>query len=202
MVQFDHGKMEKGGVFHRTGSLQKPPPPVLSTLNKLRSSHELHGSNIQEYISEMLSRLSGDIYARFKRPEPDEDRLFIWSYEHGDGDTCAQCDPSYIVNRDTRPNERASLVWYGNIASGNEVMKHAATRDHIAKKEGIIAFEMEAAGLMDNFPCAVIRGVCDYADSHKNKQWQPFAAVAAAAYAKEFLLALDQQEMNEQQPIG
>jgi nucleoside phosphorylase len=46
---------------------------------------------------------------------------------------------------------------------------------------------MEAAGLMDDFPCLVIRGICDYADSHKNKRWQPYAAATAAAYAKELL---------------
>ncbi|THC90327.1 hypothetical protein EYZ11_010206 [Aspergillus tanneri] len=46
---------------------------------------------------------------------------------------------------------------------------------------------MEAAGLMQDFPCLVIRGICDYADSHKNKKWQGYAALAAAAYAKELL---------------
>lgn len=46
---------------------------------------------------------------------------------------------------------------------------------------------MEAAGLMDNFPCLVIRGICDYSDSHKNKRWQEYAAATAAAYAKELL---------------
>jgi nucleoside phosphorylase len=46
---------------------------------------------------------------------------------------------------------------------------------------------MEAAGLMDDFPCLVIRGICDYADSHKKKRWQPYAAATAAAYAKELL---------------
>ncbi len=42
--------------------------------------------------------------------------------------------------------------------------------------------------MMDAFPCLVVRGICNYADSLKNKQWQPFASAAAAAYAKELLL--------------
>jgi hypothetical protein len=46
---------------------------------------------------------------------------------------------------------------------------------------------MEAAGLMDHFPCLVIRGISDYADSHKNKDWQGHAAITAADYAKELL---------------
>jgi hypothetical protein len=49
---------------------------------------------------------------------------------------------------------------------------------------------MEAAGLMNHFPCLVTRGICDYADSHKNKQWQGYAALAAAVYSKELLSAI------------
>jgi hypothetical protein len=66
-------------------------------------------------------------------------------------------------------------------------MKHGSTRDRLAEEHGIMCFEMEAAGLMDTFPCLVIRGISDYADSHKNKEWQEYAAAAAAAYAKELL---------------
>jgi hypothetical protein len=55
---------------------------------------------------------------------------------------------------------------------------------------GILCFEMEAAGLMNNFQCLIIRGICDYADSHKNKGWQPYAAATAAACAKELLLTI------------
>lgn len=81
----------------------------------------------------------------------------------------------------------------GNIASGDAVVKDGPTRDRIAREEGILCFEMEATGLMDTFPCVVIRGVCDYADSHKNKQWQPYAAATAACYAKELLGEVDPQ---------
>ncbi|PKY02338.1 hypothetical protein P168DRAFT_329275, partial [Aspergillus campestris IBT 28561] len=49
---------------------------------------------------------------------------------------------------------------------------------------------MEAAGLMQDFPCIVIRGICDYSDSHKNKAWQGYAALAAASYAKELVQTL------------
>ena len=91
----------------------------------------------------------------------------------------------------TKPDPQ---IHYGNIASGNEVLKHGVTRDKIAEDEGVICFEMEAAGLMDNFPCLVIRGICDYADSHKNKIWQLYAAATAAALAKELLIFVDEQE--------
>jgi nucleoside phosphorylase len=60
---------------------------------------------------------------------------------------------------------------------------------------------MEAAGLMNSFPCLVIRGICDYADSHKNKQWQPYAAGAAAAYAKEMLLMIPPSKVEAERKI-
>jgi nucleoside phosphorylase len=60
---------------------------------------------------------------------------------------------------------------------------------------GVLCFEMEAAGLMNNFPCLVIRGVCDYADSHKNKTWQAYMAGTAAAYAKEVLSVIPLAEV-------
>lgn len=66
-------------------------------------------------------------------------------------------------------------------------MKDAMVRDSISRKHGIICFEMEAAGLMDTFPSLAIRGISDYSDSHKNDDWQSYAAVVAAAYAKDLL---------------
>ena len=80
-------------------------------------------------------------------------------------------------------------IHYGLIASGNQVIKDATRRDKLNKDLGgdVLCIEMEAAGLMHNFPCIVIRGICDYADSHKNKIWQEHAAAVAAAFAKELL---------------
>jgi nucleoside phosphorylase len=66
-------------------------------------------------------------------------------------------------------------------------MKDALIRDKFAKEEDVLCFEMEAAGLMDQFPCLVIRGICHYSDSHKSKEWQGYAALTAAAYAQELL---------------
>jgi nucleoside phosphorylase len=56
---------------------------------------------------------------------------------------------------------------------------------------------MEAFGLMNNFPCLVIRGISDYADGHKDDTWQAYAALTAAAYAKELLLELSSFEVKD-----
>ncbi|KAG9836642.1 purine and uridine phosphorylase, partial [Aureobasidium melanogenum] len=81
----------------------------------------------------------------------------------------------------------APLVHIGTIGSANMVMKSGEHRDAVARENNIIAFEMEGSGVWDNLPCIVIKGVCDYADSHKNKKWQDYAAATAASAAKAFL---------------
>jgi nucleoside phosphorylase len=87
------------------------------------------------------------------------------------------------------------VVFYGMIASGNQVMRDGVTRDRLRKEFDVLCFEMEAAGLMDDFSCVVIRGICDYSDSHKNKRWQEYAAATAAAYAKELLTNIPAQSL-------
>jgi nucleoside phosphorylase len=79
------------------------------------------------------------------------------------------------------------MIHFGLVASGDTVMKSGEDRDVIAKMDGVIAFEMEGAGVWDKLPCIVIKGVCDYADSHKNKDWQVYSAAAAASCMKAFL---------------
>lgn len=59
---------------------------------------------------------------------------------------------------------------YSTILSGDRVMRSKVARDKIsAQFHNALLLEMEAAGLMDAFPCLVIGGICDYLDSHKNK---------------------------------
>ncbi|KAL6859274.1 purine and uridine phosphorylase [Trichoderma novae-zelandiae] len=114
--------------------------------------------------------------------------------------TCEElgCEESSCVNRE-RLQEREELeqssqeeaqepaIHIGAVASGDTVLKSGEDRDMIAKKEGVIAFEMEGAGIWEEIPCIIVKGVCDYADSHKNKRWQDFAAATAAAAAKALL---------------
>lgn len=106
------------------------------------------------------------------------------------------CNDNMLVQRQRLPRgigvgkaveERKPSIHFGLIASGDTVMKSGEDRDEIAAREKVIGFEMEGAGVWDNFPCVVIKGVCDYADSHKNKKWQGHAAAAAAACMKAFL---------------
>ncbi|KAF3221786.1 hypothetical protein TWF679_007000 [Orbilia oligospora] len=95
--------------------------------------------------------------------------------------------PRTRLDNTGRAGAHISAIHFGLIASGDTVMKSGFERDEIAANEGVIAFEMEGAGVWDNLPCLVTKGVCDYADSHKSKKWQNYAAATAAACTKAFL---------------
>jgi nucleoside phosphorylase len=194
IVQWDFGKTGQGGRFQRTGSLDKPPLVLLHALQELKTSECTDGGiDIQGCLSIMVQN-KPRMDQTYRYQDADHDQLFEATYDHKGDETCGECDPKLIVQRPAR-KDSTPKIHYGNIASGNEVMKHGTTRDSIAEKLGVICFEMEAAGLMDNFRCLVIRGICDYADSHKNKIWQPYAAATAAAFARVLLGFIDEQEV-------
>ncbi|TID04848.1 5'-methylthioadenosine/S-adenosylhomocysteine nucleosidase [Colletotrichum higginsianum] len=192
VIQYDFGKAVHDGRFEHTGTLNKPPQSVLTAVSELRAIHETRPNQIPAILADMEMR--NPYMSEYLYRSTDEDRLFQAFYEHVAGDTCDDCDISKLVERKPRSATHVPKIHYGIIASGNQVMKHAQTRDRLANELGLICFEMEAAGLMDNFPCLVVRGICDYSDSHKAKRWQRYAAATAAAYAKELLYAITPHE--------
>jgi nucleoside phosphorylase len=175
VIQYDFGKTTPSG-FVRTGYLNTPPTVLLNALAKLQSQHLRGRSNLAAYLPQ-----------RFAYDNVEPDILFESTYNHVGGPTCGRCSKDRLVERTSHRTQEV-MVHCGTIASGNQVIKDGVTRDILSSElGGVLCFEMEAAGLMNNFPCLVIRGICDYADSHKNKRWQPYAAATAAAFAKEFL---------------
>jgi nucleoside phosphorylase len=193
VVQFDRGKIHSNGQFERTGALPGPPAVLRASVQKLQAQQKMEGNKIFKYLSEMLERFPNMEDEQYIYPGMDHDRLFEASYIHEAGNTCQRCDQSRVVERAPRKNA-TPRIHYGTIGSSNEVVKDSKTRDKLMEDLGVLCVEMEAAGLMDEIPCLVIRGICDYADSHKNKRWQPYAAATAAAYAKELLSIIPAQE--------
>ncbi|PSK59456.1 hypothetical protein B9Z65_3780 [Elsinoe australis] len=196
VIQYDHGRVLADGTLERLGSLDRPPPILLNALNHLKAEHSYQDSKVREYLDASM--------ARFPRrrdactcPGAHADRLFKAAYVHQDNpnNDCRTCSAEEIVPRMPRVSEEP-VIHYGLIASGNLVMKDGVTRDQLQQTHHILCFEMEAAGLMNDFPCLVIRGICDYSDSHKNNRWQEYAAAVAAAYAKELLLVVPAEQMD------
>jgi hypothetical protein len=81
-------------------------------------------------------------------------------------------------------------------------MKSAEERDRITKIDNIIAFKIEAGGVWEEVPCIIVKRMCDYADSHKNKKWQDFAAATTATIMKAFLERLPQIDKSQSQALA
>ncbi|EAQ90477.1 hypothetical protein CHGG_02412 [Chaetomium globosum CBS 148.51] len=193
VCQYDLIKAKSGDRRERKGFLRPPPTVLLNALVSIQADHESTYSKVPNFLQQMLKK--NPKMNRRSKQNPgyihqgtDNDRLFQPSCHHVPGPDCRSCNTAGEVKRDARDTTDPE-IHYGTIASGNSLVKDAATRDRIVADVGVdcICFEMEAAGLMNHFPCLVIRGICDYADSHKNDRWQRYASATAAAYTKELL---------------
>ena len=248
LVQWDLGIAQTGNNFRRIGSLDKPPEALRSAITELKARHLIHGSD--ERLLSILEDIRSKV-PQFLQVENLEDVLFRADYNHvsriiqpannrdeeinnenddndeeeeneDDDSNCQHCDRAKVVKRKTR--KQKTMIHYGLIASGNQVIKDAVRRDEINQRfEGnVLCFEMEGAGITLSHPCLVIRGICgkfesnalvavcdpnhdiciDYSDSHKNTKWQQYAAGVAAAFAKELLEFVTPNQVNIMDPAA
>ncbi|KXH28840.1 hypothetical protein CSIM01_03490 [Colletotrichum simmondsii] len=201
VLQYDFGKSIEGGNFEMTGFLNQPPIALRTALNVLIADFEIDGNHLE---SDNRTALGNRLHLieKYGRPNPEADKLFRSGISYDANKTMADYAAGDLVERPKRFAESTPVIHHGLIASANQVMKDARKRDKLAKDKNVLCFEMEAAGLMNQFPCLVVRGICDYSDSHKNKQWQGYAAVAAAAFAKALVCRIPYQSLANEQTIA
>ncbi|KAL3438366.1 putative kinesin light chain [Aspergillus tetrazonus] len=213
VIKYDFGRQYPGGFQRKTGienTLGGPHRAIRALLNGVRAENAR--SELQTQIQQYLHRTQ-QTGTKWHRPRLD-DILFKASYAHKHSApahpaTCScfqsdlsdqiceealatdcdnlNCDKNQQIRHRRFLDVTQSSIYIGPVASADTVMKSGQHRDEIARKEKVIGFEMEGAGVLDNIPCIIIKGVCDYADSHKSKYWQAYAAAAGASAAKAFL---------------
>ncbi|KAK1240172.1 hypothetical protein MKX08_007614 [Trichoderma sp. CBMAI-0020] len=175
---------------------------------------ELMRKWLQKEASEHLKRLQNTAKLERRRadysyPGTVKDRLYPPAYAHKHWTSCDLCTTSdifcesaskascvvvgcgstnLVIREHTVEDANFSPeIFIGRVGSGNTVMKSGEDRDRTASAHNIIAFETEGAGAWDEVPCIVVKGICDYADSHNNRAWQDFAAATSAAVTKAIL---------------
>ncbi|KAJ5797835.1 uncharacterized protein N7503_007131 [Penicillium pulvis] len=192
VIQYDLDEVSDDGRF----VLQTQPLRFLRTaVEELKATHKLDENRVIDFISDIeYRRIASGAHESYLRPTEEDDCLYQADYNHVGpiSDRCVGCDRSKIISRPPRDfdDSKKPAVHFGPIAFLNDVLKDGKLRDKLAQDSGVCCVETGAARHMSGFPCLFIRGISDYADSHKNRCWQGYAAAAATAYAKELLLKI------------
>ncbi|KAF4814772.1 hypothetical protein CGCSCA5_v007570 [Colletotrichum siamense] len=202
VFQYDFSKTIQNYKFQDTGFLNQPPLLVLSAVTTLKGKYKMKGHQLIDEVDKNIGKIKKK--SAYRQPAQASDRLYKSNIIHYSSccDNVYGDDTASLIARPKRGEEDDNpAIHYGLIASGNQLIKDAYIQDILIKEEDVLCFEMEAAGLMNHFPCLVIRGICDYSDSHKNKEWQGFAAMMAAAYAKDLLYQIAPDTVEAEKPI-
>jgi len=185
-VYHERGRSRPDGEFEIVGTMQDPDWRLINAIGVLESESKFG----QELFDEHFARLRK--HGKFTNPGYEHDRLFKSEYRHAGEprSDCTSCDQNQVVQRPPRSTKDHNRLTFhrGRIATGNSVIKDGELRDKIgAKCDGALCVEMEAAGVDANRKCLVIRGISDYADSHKNDLWKLYAAGTAAVFTRALL---------------
>ncbi|CRG85878.1 hypothetical protein PISL3812_02882 [Talaromyces islandicus] len=202
VIEYDFGRQYPDGFVRKSGvkdTFGQPNQEIRSLLNSLRTSRKR--SQIQRHIMNHLKD-QGRNERDWCYPGVSQDRFQDPVCELALKSDCRQlgCAEQLIQRGRLDAGRPEVFIHIGTVASANTVMRSGEHRDRLAENAGIIAFEMEGAGVWDNLPCIIIKGVCDYADCHKTKAWQSYAAATAASCTKAFLTywrtGLQQQQLS------
>ncbi|KAH7012984.1 nucleoside phosphorylase domain-containing protein [Ilyonectria destructans] len=158
--------------FKPTGFLNNPPVVLRTAVTRIRGDHEIHGHEIEDTINGILER-NLTMREGYKRPDAESDPQFRPRIDQLNIDSMS--DDSSPEEQYKRSGVDGSIaIHYGTIASASDPMKDGEIRDKIASQMKILCFETGAAGLMNQFPCIVIRVVSDYAGSTKIEAWEKY----------------------------
>ncbi|XXH00983.1 hypothetical protein Hte_007334 [Hypoxylon texense] len=191
-------QLGENGGYKETAEINYPPSILLSALTKLESIHEMQGSKVSEYLAKVKQ------HKRLASKYLISDALQDPSYEKDDQENRGERRGNRVAapgaNDNTKKEPREINIHYGLIAFTSSPIKDKATRDNLdssLSSHRLLCIDTSASDLMTNFPCIIIRGICDYADGQRAacKGWQEPAAATSAAFAKEVLSILPETEI-------
>lgn len=213
VIEYDLGVQLPGGFQRGTDINLVPGRPnreirsLLSGLSTIGARRQFH-DEMSQHLHSIQQRNE-----KWRRPRFVDDIVFNASYHHKHHNPVSAkclclggkvangickaalskncndlgCDDNEISRRRHHTELDTMSIHIGAVASADTEMKSGEHRDTLIKSEGVIGFETIGAGVWDIFPCIIIKGVCDYADSHKNSTWQAYAAATGSCAAKTFL---------------
>jgi nucleoside phosphorylase len=171
ILEYDFVKETREGRKIRSAP-QKPSARLLTIARDLQSEELLGSRPWDDFVTAATTKL-GQSYSR---PDNATDVL------HND---------ATIVPHPVDASRLPGLprIHSGAIGTADTLQKNPNERDGLRDVFGVRAIEMEASGIQSaawaqGKDAFVVRGICDYCDDYKNDDWQNYAALIAAAYAR------------------
>jgi nucleoside phosphorylase len=179
------GIVDYGHVRRAEGGSQLRRPTLGLSIDLVRAVRQLQGRLVQgesPHWNAWLAPADGrKPMAAFARPEPTTDQLHLHDVpiEHP--------PPAATGHLPRQPK-----IHFGRIGSADELVVDEAVRDELAARFGVLAFEMEAAGIADSAAGRgvgwfMVRGIVDYCDRYKTDDWHPYASLTAAGCVRAVL---------------
>lgn len=171
-------------------SLKSWAPRDLVLLNVSRSLLERSQADAsfhpwEDYTDTGAKLLHGQEVA-FERPGPETDRLFM----NLGGDDLIEVGHPQAPAGAPLPRPGCPTVRFGTIASGKPIVGGDQLRLDFAARHQCLAIDTEFDQVLESIvgnrkdSFIFVRGIADYLDGSKNAEWQPYAALVAAAFTK------------------
>lgn len=150
----------------------------------------------EKYMEEGLQLLAGQ-EASFARPPKETDRLYM---NIGDNQVIEVQHPE-APEGVIRP-ANVPAVHFGVMGAGRPV-RNEVSRHDFASRYSVYCCDSEFDQVLESIvgnrkdSFMFVRGVSDYINGMQNKEWQPYAALAAAAATKAIIKSLHNPQMDD-----
>ncbi|XP_014219995.1 uncharacterized protein LOC106647932 isoform X2 [Copidosoma floridanum] len=195
----ESAEMHDDGSYHFETKEYCPPnlglQDIAANLKKQVNASEGFDAPWQTYMRQGLKNLGTQSEHNFEAPPIESDKLYM---NIGERDVIEVSHPSAPKGDALYArNNSCQQIHLAPIASGRCVSRDDQLRQKFSSRFGILAYDAEMDAVVDsvlgncrdNF--AVVRGIADYKDGSRGKEWQPYAALAAASVVKAMICAMD-----------
>lgn len=140
---------------------------------------------------ESVKELEGDGWSR---PDQSTDKLFM---SIGGGDLIEVGHPTPTQGTEDPRASGMSVLHIGPVAAGRGVALDDQLRQEFAYKNGVLAYDSELDAAVESIygnrkdHYMLIRGISDYKDGTRRKEWQQYAALVAASAAKKIIQSIE-----------
>lgn len=179
---------EHGTIHYSLKSWGPSNPVMLDIASELKEKGAGDGglSSWEKFIADGQELLQGQ-EVDFNRPASETDRLFM---NIGGNDMIEVGHPPIPEDAKATSRPGVPMLRFGTIASGKPLVKDDQLRLEFAARHQCVATDTEFDQVLESIvgnrkeSFIFIRGVADYLDGTKNADWQPYAALGAAAFMK------------------